>query len=420
MLGGILKYGTKYDIRYFDTPEEPEVEYVFVNTCGFLSTSRIEAENTLLKLDSLGKKIILLWCYIPVRDDVFLDSLNHLVAIVPFERYGAFIDWFADFFRDNHYLDTFKSIPPKISAKHKADFAWDHSDDHVFLHTHLGYEYLKIAEGCSNHCTYCLIPLIRGSQRSRSISDILGELRLILATGAREVEIIAQDTGAYGSDFAETTSLIDLLCAIDAEPGDFQFRLYYLYPEHINDAFLRALKKLKKFIPYFDIPFQHASAPILKRMGRLFDTVRVDAILDSIRSIFPESWIHTNFIIGFPGEGEKDIKQLLDFIDRHHFESASLFGYHDESLAPSSKLWWKVPDRLILARLKRVQKQLDNLWNIQHKACVGSLVTGTIMEKVDTGTYRIRRDIQAPEVDAYDNVSRKQLLLKAKKAIGPW
>jgi ribosomal protein S12 methylthiotransferase len=159
-----------------------------------------------------------------------------------------------------------------------------------------------------------------------------------LATGTREIEIIAQDTGAYGADLAEATSLIDLLYALDAQPGDFCFRLYYLYPEHIDKAFITALKGLKKFIPYFDIPFQHASPSLLKRMGRLFDTERMDSMLFLIRETFPDSWIHTNFILGFPGELESDVKILLDFIGRHSFESVSLFGYHDELLAPSHKL----------------------------------------------------------------------------------
>lgn len=161
ILGGILKFGSDHDIRYFDTPEDPEVEFVFVNTCGFLSSSRIEAESTLLKLDSLGKKIILLGCYIPVRDDYFLASLQHLIGIVPFDRYGFFIDHFPDFFSKDDFFSAFKLAPKKTSQKQKADFAWTHQSDHVFLHAHLGYEYLKIAEGCSNHCTYCLIPLIR-------------------------------------------------------------------------------------------------------------------------------------------------------------------------------------------------------------------------------------------------------------------
>lgn len=166
------------------------------------------------------------------------------------------------------------------------------------MHAPFGYEYLKVAEGCDNNCTFCIIPTIRGRQTSRPIEAIVEEVKLMLSQGIREIQILSQDTTRYGTDlYAGEAKLIELLETIDAIEGDFTYRVYYLYPDILTLSHLERLRNLKKFLPYFDIPFQHASENILKLMGRHYDRAHIDSFIEYIRAHFPSSFIRTSFII---------------------------------------------------------------------------------------------------------------------------
>ena len=218
------------------------------------------------------------------------------------------------------------------------------------MHAPFGYEYLKIAEGCDNNCTFCIIPKIRGRQKSRPIGDIVQEVKTMLQNGIKEIEIISQDTTRYGVDLNGKSELFELLQAIEDIPEDFRFRVFYLYPDTLTLDHLAKLKHFKKFIPYFDIPFQHASEKILRRMGRFYDSAHIRLMLDFIRKEFPQGMIRTSFIVGFPGETEVEFSELLDFVKTYRFESVGLFEYHDEPLAASSRLDEKVSAEVISQR----------------------------------------------------------------------
>jgi ribosomal protein S12 methylthiotransferase len=291
-------------------------------------------------------------------------------------------------------------------------FVWRGDEVRAYIHAPFGHEYLKIAEGCDNSCTFCIIPQIRGKQTSRKIEDVIKEVHTMLANGIREIQIIAQDTTRYGTDLYGEPKLFELLEKIEAIPLDFKYRLYYMYPDILTLEHVKRLKSFKKLLPYFDIPFQHSSERILKRMGRHYDEAHVEDFLTSIRANFPDAFIRTSFIVGFPGETDTDFEHLMAFVKRHNFESVGVFQYHDENLAASSKLDEKVPEVVAKQRLKKLSKVLDTVYAGHTKKSRGKIHSGYIMA-VHKNTCIIRREIQAPEVDEYDEV--KFSVIKSKE-----
>jgi len=244
------------------------------------------------------------------------------------------------------------------------------------------------------------------------MEDVVKEVHTMLANGIREIQIIAQDTTRYGTDLYGEPRLFELIEQIEAIPEDFKFRLYYMYPDILTLDHIQKLKSFKKLLPYFDIPFQHSSERVLKRMGRHYDETHVEAFLKSLRENFPDAFIRTSFIIGFPGETDVDFQHLLDFVKRHNFESVGVFQYHDEALAASSKLDQKVSDAIVNQRMKKLSKVLDEIYAKHTKAVRGKIFSGYIMD-FDEKRAIIRREIQAPEVDEYDDV--KMSAIKSKE-----
>lgn len=181
-----------------------------------------------------------------------------------------------------------------------------------------------------------------------------------------------------------------------------------MYPDILTLEHVQKLKSFKKLLPYFDIPFQHSSEHILKRMGRHYDEVHVEAFLKSLRENFPNAFIRTSFIIGFPGETDADFNHLIEFVKRHDFESVGVFQYHDEALAASSKLDEKVSDAVVNQRMKKLSKVLDEIYAKHAKATRGKTFSGYIMD-FDEKRAIIRREIQAPEVDEYDEVKSRSI-----------
>ena len=467
-IGEILKYSDRAPIEFHNDPEDPHAEYVIVNTCGFLSSARQESEETLSYYDSLGKKLILMGCYVSVKDDAFLAGLKHLVSIVPFMSYsvieelvlgkkskfnlGAIVK--AKQAHKESKEKTLSNYLASIEApgKGKKAFVWRGDEVRAYMHAPFGYEYLKIAEGCDNNCTFCIIPTIRGRQTSRPIESIITEVKLMLDQWIREIQILSQDTTRYGTDLYDEPRLMELLEKIDETidawgasfvkggvawaTENFQeqeifrpsgtlfqkrvhFRVYYLYPDILTLDHLAKLARLKHFLPYFDIPFQHISENILKLMGRHYDQDHIFAFLDTIRSTFPNSFIRTSFIIGFPGETEENFEELSQFVEKYQFESVGIFQYHDEPLAASSKLPNKVDEGIAKKRIEKLTPILEHIYESKKTARKWSKQFGYIMDipsreprtkNLEPRTIIIRPELHAPEVDEYDAVDTNDIV----------
>ncbi len=431
----ILKFSDKIEIEYFEDPEDEWVEFVIINTCWFLSTARLESEQTIKHYDSLWKKIIILGCYISVKNDVFLASLSNLYKIIPFVNYSTIEDVLFD--NKNSRISLNKDNLSKLkiglnneklnnylekiwwSQLDKKAFIWNWEETRAYINAPFWYEYLKIAEGCDNNCTFCIIPKIRWRQKSRPIEEIIKEIHVMLDNWIKEIEIIAQDTTRYWVDIYWKTGLIDLLSEIEKIPADFKYRLLYMYPDNLTLENLEKLKKFKKFIPYFDIPFQHISENILKKMWRYYNTSEIFNLLDYIKTNFPENHLRTAFIIGFPGETDNDIKLLKDFIKKYEFDSVALFEYHDEPLAASSKLEDKISDEISIRRVNEIDEILGKIYANKKLKEKWKIVNWIVMD-FDKEKAIIRRELRAPEIDEYDEIKLNKIIWNKNIDIGDY
>jgi ribosomal protein S12 methylthiotransferase len=249
------------------------VELVFLNTCGFISSGREEALATVKKLLKKGKKVCITGCAVKYREDLTNSKDEERTAIKPQ----------ISIYPRNEIGQLFMTSTPRALT----------NIDNKF-------EYLKIAEGCNNACSFCIIPKIRGKQISLPIPTILQEIRNLIQQGAEEIILIAQDSTRYGTDLYGKPQLFELLEQIEQVEGNFHYRVLYLYPDLLTLHQLKKLTSFKKFIPYFDIPLQHISSSVLQRMGRFYDEQAIYTFLNFIKSEFPIHFIRTNFIIGFP------------------------------------------------------------------------------------------------------------------------
>ncbi len=418
----ILKIDSKnYNINFFETPDYDEVEYVIVNTCWFLSSSRDEAEGMIEDYDNIWKKLIIIGCYVPVKDDDFLSGLKNLEAVIPYEEIKNTTNillWWKKLDKLKKWLSKLKTSQIKRYLK---TISWDNIGDKAFIYgsesvrAFLGvakwYEYLKIAEWCNNKCSFCIIPNIRWKQKSRSIEDIIEEVNIMIKSGVKEIEIISQDTTRYWVDLYKSPKLLELLEKIDKIDWDFKIRLFYMYPDILTLSHIDRLSKLKKLLPYFDFPFQHISPKILKTMGRFYDEKHIFDLLNYIKSKFKNPFFHTNFIVWFPGENEDDFNLLMDFASKYEFDSVSVFGYHDEPLAQSSKLDLKVDQKIIKTRLKKLKKVLNNVYDKKYKKRLWNEQVWFIEEINEEKWYcKVRPELHAPEIDEIDKINFEKLI----------
>lgn len=404
----------EYQLNYFTDPFDTQTNIVFLNTCGFISSGRDEADETVKKLLKAKKIVYLMGCavqyYKRLVKEQWIKNVHHLSrGDLNTINLKNIVQWY-----DSTTYGDFEFAP------------WPR----VYTNLEQKFEYLKIAEWCDNHCTFCIIPAIRWKQQSLTIEKNLAEAKNMIASWIKEIILIAQDTTRYGTDLYGEPRLLELLKKLDAIPWDFTYRLLYLYPDIVTLNQIKQLKKLKKFIPYFDIPLQHSSSPVLKRMGRFYDEGYIIKFLDQIKKSFPIRFIRTNLIIWFPGETDKDFEKLLKFVDETKFDNIALFEYHDEPMAASSKLQNKVDDHIIRTRFTKI-RQLVNKQLLEHEQIRKWIQEmGYIMEIQQVKGERwkaerkfsspvpgssfpqlvVRPWLHCPEIDEYDEISLEKVI----------
>ena len=268
------------------------MELVFLNTCGFIASGRQEAFETVQKLLKKGKKVCLIGCALQYLKKYTTAEIQQWHPVLTHPNLS--------FLSRNDLTEvSLSQILKGFKSKVFMDFQRLHTP-RAWTNLPQGFEYLKIAEGCDNACTFCIIPQIRGRQQSLPIQQILSETQNLVSQGAKEIILIAQDTTRYGTDLYGKPQLFELLEQMEQLSGSFRYRLLYLYPDLLSQQQLKKLIHFQKFIPYFDLPFQHISSPLLRAMGRYYDEKGIYQLLDFIKSQFPIHFIRTNFIIGFP------------------------------------------------------------------------------------------------------------------------
>ncbi len=271
--------------------------------------------------------------------------------------------------------------------------------------------YLKIAEGCDRSCTYCIIPRLRGRHRSRPQELVLEEARRLIAGGARELTLVAQESTAYGHDLSPPASLAGLLAALAALDSAVWVRFLYGHPASITPAVWQTIAEHDNLCPYFDIPVQHSAAPVLRRMGRRYTADDLLRLFDTIRAAVPAAALRTTLLVGFPGESETDYKHLLAFVDRVQFDHLGVFAYSDAEDIPAHRLPDPVEPRIARRRLNRLMNRQKAISRRNLSRQLDRRLTVMVEEPLEPGLYAARTMRQAPEVDGMTLVRSPSVLL---------
>lgn len=404
------------EIEYFTDPYDSDVQLVLLNTCWFISSGREEMFQNVNQLLSANKKICLIWCAVQYFERLMKrkkqkDSsrCSEWQMIEEMEKWNSLIQNPNMSYLSRNDLSTanLENLIKWKSSQTFDDFC-RYSAPRLLTNYEKRYEYLKIAEWCNNSCAFCIIPKIRWNLTSLPISTVLQEAENLLKQWIQELIIIAQDTMRYWTDFSSTSQLLPLLHELDKIPYDFKYRVLYLYPDILTQKHLAEFSTLHKFIPYFDIPLQHISTKLLKSMWRFYDDKMIYSLLDTIRELFPQSFIRTNIIIWFPWETESDIQLLQNFLSKNYFDNIALFEYHDEPLAPSFSFENKVPENVIHQRFETIRKQVDSLLNKRERKRKSKNQIGfveDVFQKWKQIFLSVRPELHCPEIDSIDEIS---------------
>ena len=319
-----------------------EVDIIIINTCGFITSAKQEAINTIfeaLDYQENGTKIVVTGCLVQRYLEDLKKEIPEVDLYIPIKDYPIMGKLLSQLLNDNKYeglcmnpSNRVLSTPPHLA-------------------------YLKISEGCNNNCAYCAIPLIRGKFVSKKEEDIITEFKYLVKTGRKEICLISQDLTKYGIDLDNTT-LSSLLLKLIKIEGDYKIRLLYLYPDEITDELIQVVKENDKIYPYFDIPVQHGSDKILNWMGRRGNQEFINNLIKKIRTEIPHCVIRTTLILGFPHESEKDFQILKQFVIDNKFDHLGAFTYSKEEDTRSYSMSGQVPEKV-------KQRRLDEIMEIQ-------------------------------------------------------
>ena len=379
---------------YVRVTEAKDADLIFVNTCGFIESAKEESINTFFALKGAypDAKIVLGGCLAQrYAEELELEEAD---AIFGNRDLAAFSD----------VLDSLDKGDDQIVLKPEypdPDREKDEREEYLSMPRSC---YLKISEGCDHRCSYCAIPIIRGGLRSRSEDRIIDEARDLIRKGFFEINLIAQDLGAYGTDFDGKSHFCDLLTKLASLEGDFRLRLLYIHPDTFPEELISIVKNSEKIIPYFDIPFQHSSERVLRKMRRFGNTEKYLALMNRIRSEIPEAVIRTTLMLGFPGEEREDFDELLSFVRQARFDWMGSFLYSREEDTPAFDMRDEKAHEKAVKRAARWKNELEELQSAiteeRLQGFVGKKYTALVEENIQGEDLSIARIYsQAPEVD---------------------
>ena len=368
------------------------VDAVIINTCGFIDDAKREAiENILdmaqLKEEGIVKKIIVTGCLAQRHQQEIFNEIPEVDAVIGIGANGDIAEIVKRVIEgENVYEMPENSQLPLVGER--------------LLTTPEYWSYLKVADGCSNQCTYCAIPSIRGDFRSVEFETLIDEAKALADAGTKELILIAQDTTNYGMDLygkLRLPELLDALCEID---GIEWIRLLYCYPDKITDELLETMARQPKVLHYIDLPLQHADDKILKAMNRRGDNAYLRDTISRIREAMPDAVIRTTFIIGFPGEGEEEFETLAEFINEVEFDRLGCFSYSPQEGTPAYDFEDQVDDETKLRRGEIIMGDQIEIVNLKNHERIGNVYT-VLVEDYDgySDSYSGRTYMDAPEID---------------------
>lgn len=390
------------------TDDENEAEAVVVNTCCFIHDAKEESINTLIEMGELKKTgkvkvLVAAGCLAQRYHDEIKEELPEVDAIIGTTAYEHIVEAVETAWNGKNYekLEGLNYLPKNETTR--------------ITTTGGHYAYLKIAEGCDKHCTYCIIPKIRGDFRSVSMEKLLEEASYLALNGVKELILVAQETTLYGKDIYGEKKLPELLRELCKISGLEWIRLLYCYPEEITDELIQVIKEEDKICNYLDMPIQHCADPILKRMGRRTSKAELVEIVTRLRREIPDICLRTTLITGFPGETEEDHKELLEFVDSMEFDRLGVFTYSPEENTAAAKMENQIDEEV---KCRRQQELMELQQEIAFEKAEDSegrklmvMIEGSLPED---GVYIGRTYKDAPNVDGYIFVNSERELLSGE------
>ena len=408
---GIFK-ANNYEI--VNKPEEADV--IVINTCGFIESAKEEAINTILEMAEYKKKkckyLIVMGCLVERYKEELEKAIPEVDLWIKYSEYNSLWKKIQELLNDEN-----NSIQNKVNCdiKNKQNQnsnkyeKFDQVEERV-VSTGNNYAYLKIADGCSNRCTYCAIPYIRGPQISRKMEDILKEANKLANDGYKELILIAQDTTKYGTDIYGKPMLVELMKEISKIDKIKWIRFLYAYPETISDDLIKLVKEDNKICKYFDIPIQHISDAVLKRMNRQSDGKSIRKLISKIREEIPDVVLRTTVMVGFPGETKEDFEELYEFLKEAKFDKLGCFAYSKEDGTPAARIKEQIHPMTKKSRYNKIMSLQKEISKQNLEKRIEQQVEVLIEDKTFDGkTYIGRTYMDVPDIDgiAYLNTNKK-------------
>ncbi|MEN9203673.1 MAG: 30S ribosomal protein S12 methylthiotransferase RimO [Thermostichus sp. DG_1_6_bins_120] len=368
--------------------DEEAADYVIVNTCSFIEAARRESVSTLMNLAVQGKKIVIAGCLAQHFQQELLDEIPEAVALVGTGDYHQIVQVIERVERGERVKAVTSSL----------DYIADETVPR-YRTTHAPVAYVRVAEGCDYRCAFCIIPHLRGNQRSRSIESIVREAEQLAAEGVQELILISQITTNYGLDVYGEPRLAELIRALGKVDIPW-IRMLYAYPTGLTPKVLEAIQETPNFLPYLDLPLQHSHPEVLKAMNRPWQGQVNDRIIERLRQVLPEAVLRTTFIVGFPGETEAHFQHLLEFVQRYQFDHVGVFTFSPEEGTPAYTLAKPVPESVKQERRDRLMQLQQGIAFRRNREQVGKIVPVLLeQENPQTGEWIGRSPRFAPEVD---------------------
>ena len=395
ILGSINKH---YEI----TNDAKKADIIIVNTCGFIESAKQESIDTILEMAEYKNKykckmLIATGCLTQRYGDELLDLIPEIDILMGVNDYMKLHRLILDFIKDQK----------RISSATYSDEGVNEGIRLLTTKQHTAY--VRIAEGCNNFCTYCIIPKIRGKFRSRLEKNILDEVKMLVSNGVKEIILIAQDLTDYGVDIYGKRMLHDLISKISKIEGVEWIRLLYCYPEEITDELIEEISTNEKVVKYLDLPIQHISSSVLKKMGRRTNKEAIINKIDTLRSKVPGIALRTSLIVGFPGETDENFEELEKFLENYKLENVGVFAYSQEEDTPAAKMECQVDEEVKIQRQKKLMVVQRNVVKEQNKLKIGKIYDTIIDGK--NGEYYIGRSYEmAPEIDGLIYIKKEKSL----------
>ena len=392
----------KNNYKIVNNPEEADI--LVINTCGFIESAKEEAINTILEMAEYKKKrckyLIAMGCLVQRYYDDLIKLLPEVDLFIKIDEYNNLWDKIEDLVKRDIVEKSKTKTSKKISEIEPLPMPKYNEFMERIVTTGNNYAYLKIGEGCSNKCTYCAIPYIRGPFVSREMDEILNEAKMLAKKGIKELIVIAQDTTKYGVDIYGESKLAELLEKLSKIDGIEWIRFLYSYPEGITDELIKTVANNNKIAKYFDIPIQHISNPILKKMNRRTSKENITSIIEKIRKQIPDVTLRTSLIVGFPGETNENFEELLEFVKTAKFDKLGVFKYSKEEGTPAARLPEQIHGNTKKARYNKIMAEQQKISKQVLENKVGKNYKVLVEDMSFDGKYFVGRTMQdVPEED---------------------